>query len=468
MPKKQNGFYPSFPTDFKPPHLLSGLPEDSAILVGYSGGADSTALLHLLHRYTQGTGATLYAAHINHGIRGEEADRDEKFCRSFAEKLGVKFFSLRVSVPEIAKATGESIETAARRVRYEYFDRIMSQNNIRLLATAHNADDNLETILFNIARGTGLSGLCGIPDCRPCENGSVIRPLLNMEKSEILTYCRNNGLDFVTDSTNLSTDYTRNKIRAEILPVMKQINSRAIKNAARMSENLRTDSLCLENMTGCFMEELTDNYAIEVEKICSSSPSVVNRALIRLYDEFSGGAALEQVHIAALRELAKNAVPHSCVSLPKNIEGIIENGKLCFRKKSDVKDIPEEYEIILCEGENVISQINSKIFIGNSHSSKIIYKNSILLSIASDKINGSLVARSRRSGDRIRMGGMSKSVKKLMCDKKIPLSMRARIPMICDEDGILAIPFIGIRDKAKYTAEKASASSKTDIRFYFG
>lgn len=467
MSEKENRSYLSLPAGFKPPHLLSGLQEDSAILVGYSGGSDSTTLLHLLHKYCEKTGAELYAAHVNHGIRGKEADRDEEFCRSFTEKLGIKFFSLRVNVPEIAKTTGESIETAARRIRYEYFDRIMRENNIRVLATAHNADDNLETIIFNIARGTGLGGLCGIPDCRPCEGGSVIRPILNMEKSEILEYCRNNGLEFVTDSTNLATDYTRNKIRAEILPVMKQINSGAVKNAARMSENLRADSLCLQSMAGWFVEELRDNYAIETEKICGSPSAVVNRALIRLYDEFSGGGTLEQVHINALCELAKGAVPHSSVSLPKNIEGVIENGKLCFRKKSDTKSIHEEYEITLNEGENTISQTNSKIFIGNSQTEKIIYKNSILLSIASDKINGKLKARNRQGGDRIRMGGMSKSVKKLFCDKKIPLDLRARIPMICDNDGIVAIPFIGIRDGAKYKMEKASASSKTDIRFYF-
>ena len=456
----------NFPTGFKLPHTLSGYDQSASILVGFSGGSDSTALLHMLCRYADNTGAKIYAAHINHGIRGEEADRDEAFCKSFAEKLGVKFSSIRVNVPQIAKDSNESIETAARNIRYEYFDRLMRENNINILATAHNADDNLETILFNIARGTSLGGVCGIPDCRPCANGVVIRPILNMEKKEIVAYCRDNGLDYVTDSTNSDTEYTRNKIRAEIIPVMKQINSGAVKNAARMSENLRADSLCLESMAGWFIEELRNDYSIETEKICGSPSSVVNRALIRLYDEFSEGKSLEQAHINSLRALAQAGVPHSSVSLPGNIEAVIENKRLCFIRKQDKEGDCDSFCITLSHGSNVISQTNSEIVIGNSQNSKNVYKKSILLSLNSDKISGKLIARTRSSGDRIRMGGMSKSVKKLMCDKKIPLSLRSRLPVICDDNGILAIPFIGIRDGAKFNEEKDSAFSKTDIKFY--
>ena len=456
----------NLPTGFKLPHTLSGRSESSSILVGFSGGSDSTALLHMLSRYSESTGAKIYAAHINHGIRGAEADRDEAFCKSFAEKIGVQFSSIRVNVPQIAKDTDESIETAARRIRYEYFDRLMRENNINILATAHNADDNLETILFNIARGTSLSGICGIPDCRPCANGVVIRPILNMEKKEIIAYCTDNCLDYVTDSTNADTEYTRNKIRAEIITVMRQINSGAVKNAARMSENLRADSLCLESMAGWFIEELREDYSIETEKICGSPASVVNRALIRLYDEFSGGKSLEYTHINAMRSLALACVPHSSVSLPGNIEAVIENKRLCFIRKQDKEKECEDFYITLCEGSNIISQTNSEIVIGNSQSSKNVYKKSILLSLTSDKISGELIARKREGGDRIRMGGMSKSVKKLMCDKKIPLPLRSRLPVICDDNGILAIPLVGVRDGAKFNEEKDSAFSRTDIKFY--
>ncbi|MBR2849854.1 MAG: tRNA lysidine(34) synthetase TilS, partial [Clostridia bacterium] len=219
----------NLPVGFKQPPLLSGLDGSEAILVGFSGGADSTALLHILSRYSKDSGCRICAAHINHGIRGEEADRDEEFCRVFANTLGIELFVLHADVPTIAKQSGESIETAARRVRYDYFAKIMREQDIKILATAHNANDNLETLIFNIARGSGLGGMCGIPDSRPTECGVVIRPILSMEKSEILEYCEKNSLDFVTDSTNTDTDYTRNLIRAKTIPIMQEINSGAVK-----------------------------------------------------------------------------------------------------------------------------------------------------------------------------------------------------------------------------------------------
>jgi tRNA(Ile)-lysidine synthase len=282
-----------------------------------------------------------------------------------------------------------------------------------------------------------------------------------MEKSEILEYCEKNSLSFVTDSTNTDTDYTRNLIRAKIIPIMQEINSGAVRNAQRTCENLREDSLCLESMAGWFVEELRDGYAVEVEKISGSPASVVNRALIRLFDEISGGKTLEQTHLNSLKELARKAVPHSSVSLPCEFEGVIEGGRLCLRKK-EKKEAIEYYETELFEGRNLISQTNSEIFIGNSQNAKNIYKKSTILYIDSAKIRGTLVARQRRAGDRIRIGGMSKSVKKLMCDKKIPLELRSRLPVICDEDGIIAIPLLATKDGA---AAKNN-NNATVIQFY--
>jgi tRNA(Ile)-lysidine synthase len=451
------------PQSFKSPALLSGLDADTPILVGLSGGADSSALLHMLCSYSIQSGAKIYAAHVNHGIRGEEADRDERFCREFADALGVKLFVLRADVPKIAVERGESVETAARGVRYSYFEQIMREQKIPILATAHNANDNIETVIFNIARGSGLGGVCGIPECRPTKQGIVIRPILSMDKNEILDYCKQNSISFVTDSTNVDTDYTRNLIRSEIIPVMQRINSGAIKNATRMSQSLREDSLCLESMAGWFIEELRDGYSIEIEKLCGSPPSIVNRALIRLYDELTGGKTLEQTHINSLRELAVRAVPHSSVSLPGGIEGVIENGKLCLcpvQKKVEFDD----YSVVLCEGSNLISQTNTEIFIGNSQNAKNVYKKSIVLYIDSAKIRGELFARSRKSGDSIRTHGMHKSFKKLLCEKKIPLELRARLPIICDSDGVVAVPFVAMRDgmKADQNSDLALA-----IHIYF-
>ena len=449
------------PLEFTPPHLLSGLDADTPILAGFSGGADSTAMLYMLSVYGRSTGAKIYAAHINHGIRGAEADRDEQFCRSLCDTLGIELFVLKADVPKIAKDTGESIETAARNVRYEFFENVMRENDISLLATAHNANDNLETMLFNMARGTSLSGMCGIPETRPCEGGTVIRPILRMQKSDILSFCNENGLEFVTDSTNADTDYTRNKIRAEIIPALLEINSGAVKNAARLSKTLTADSLCLESMKNMFLEGLSDGCSVETEKLNGSPDAIVNRALLSLYSDISGGESLEAVHVTALRRLSAEEVPHSSVTLPKGIEAVIEDRRLVFRRIVKKQDI-EAYSIPLSEGNNPISQTNCEIVIVNSQNTKNIYKNSTLLSIDFAKINGSLFARSRLAGDKILMGGMHKSVKKLMCDKKIPLELRSRIPVICDGNGIVAIPFVGIRDGAR----SKDKENTTCLHFY--
>ena len=447
------------PREFKAPELLSGLDAQEPILLGLSGGADSSALLIMLAEYAKQVGSRIYAAHLNHGIRGDEADRDEQFCKELCSRVGVEFFSKKLDIPSIASASGESVETAARNARYDFFYKIMKEMGIKILATAHNADDNLETLLFNIARGTGLGGLCGIPESRPMGDCVVIRPILTMEKEKIISFCENNGLSFVTDSTNADNEYTRNKIRNRIIPILKEINPNAVRNASRMTESLKDDSLCLQSMADWFVEELGGNYSIELEKLCGSPSSIVNRALIRLYDEITGGKSLEATHINAIKELAKKGIPHSSISLPNGIEARVENGRLCLLTKGNTNFSFDAFNVLLSNGKNEITDAEVEIFLNDLNYSKNIYKKSILLSIESDTIDGALVARSRAPGDKILLGGMHKSVKKLYNEKKIPLDLRSRIPIICDKSGIIAIPFIGIRDGAR--AKQSSTADNT-------
>ena len=447
------------PREFKAPELLSGLDAQEPILLGLSGGADSSALLIMLAEYAKQVGSRIYAAHLNHGIRGDEADRDEQFCKELCSRVGVEFFSKKLDIPSIASASGESVETAARNARYDFFYKIMKEMGIKILATAHNADDNLETLLFNIARGTGLGGLCGIPESRPIGDCVVIRPILTMEKEKIISFCENNGLSFVTDSTNADNEYTRNKIRNRIIPILKEINPNAVRNASRMTESLKDDSLCLQSMADWFVEELGGNYSIELEKLCGSPSSIVNRALIRLYDEITGGKSLEATHINAIKELAKKGIPHSSISLPNGIEARVENDRLCLLTKGNTNFSFDAFNVLLSNGKNEITDAEVEIFLNDLNYSKNIYKKSILLSIESDTIDGALVARSRAPGDKILLGGMHKSVKKLYNEKKIPLELRKRIPIICDKSGIIAIPFIGIRDGAR--AKQSSTADNT-------
>ena len=183
------------------------LQENDVVAVAVSGGADSIALLHTLHSLKHELGITVVACHVNHNLRGEESIRDAQFVEDFCSinKIPVTFYSIEVKVDK-----HESVEERARKMRYECFDKLCNELNAKL-ATAHTASDNAETVFLNILRGTGTKGLCGIPPVRD----NIIRPLLRCTREEIENYCKENSLSFVTDSSNLSDDYTRNKIKSQ-------------------------------------------------------------------------------------------------------------------------------------------------------------------------------------------------------------------------------------------------------------
>lgn len=462
----KNHFSPRrLPPRFSDGEELAGLPKETPILVGYSGGADSTALLHMLWQYRQLYGTPVFAAHVHHGIRGEEADRDEDFCRRFADSLEIPLFVLHADVPRLARERGESVEATARQVRYDFFDSLMRKEGIPLLATAHNARDNLETMLFHLIRGCGLGGMCGIPQSRRCAHGTLIRPLLSVTREEILSYCQDHGLSYVEDSTNQDTEYTRNKIRSEVLPALLEINGAAEENAMRVADTLREDHLCLESMAELFLEELRCGDGLQTEKICGAPAAVVHRALRWLYEEASHGGSLTHAHVLSLCQLARVATPHATVSLPHGMEAVIEEKVLSFRPRQK-KEAPPAFFQPLFEGTNEISQINCEIVMGRSHKRKNIYKKSILLSIDSATINGTLIVRNRLPGDRILSGGMHRSVKKLLCDQKIPTELRARLPILCDDDGILAIPDVLQRDGTKPTDPHSPLAITIELGFF--
>ena len=203
-------------------------------IVGFSGGADSSAVLH----YLKDRCACVLAVHINHMIRGEEADRDELFCKSMAEKYGVEFLAVRVDVPSLAKERKKGLEETARDERYRVFGELIQKNpQYKCIVTAHNANDNGETVIFNLARGSGANGISGI---KPV-SGNVVRPLIYCTREDIIKYCLDNNIEYVTDSTNSDTDYTRNNIRHNILPQLLSINPNFLESCSRLGEILRRD-----------------------------------------------------------------------------------------------------------------------------------------------------------------------------------------------------------------------------------
>ncbi len=442
-----------FLSGFRSPLLLCPVRGD--VLLALSGGADSLALLHCLVRDARAKGYRLAAAHVHHGIRAEEADADERFCKEICEELGVEYFCLRADVPALARERGQNLEDCARCVRYEYFEELMQKEGFAILATAHHANDQLETLLLHATRGASTDGLVGIRPSRPIAYGHLVRPLLNATRAEILAFCEENSLNFVTDSTNADTAYARNRLRADVVPVLEKINPRVALAATRLCDDLARDADFLSELADTFLREHQTNEGIALSALTDAHPSISTRAIARAFLNVSGGVALSHHQVDAILALVASSDVHASYDLPEGLCAVKEEGYLRFvaQKKNSVESRP--YEQTLHKGVNVISHIGAEIFIGRSQDGKNVYKNSTRTYLDPAIIKGSLTARSRRAGDVILQGGMHKDVRKLLSAHHVPLEMRDTLPIICDEDGILLIPGITLRDGAKAKSDDA-------------
>ena len=269
-----------------------------AVVAALSGGADSVSLLQALITLRERLGITVSACHVNHCLRGEESDRDMQFCEDLCARLGVELKILKIDVAA-QQQKHESLEECARRIRYAFFDEI---SRGKKLATAHNSNDCAETVILNMLRGTGLKGLCGIPPVR----GNIIRPLIYCTRAEVERYCAENSLSFVTDSTNLCCDYTRNKVRHGILPQMLEINGSLFDTMSRMEKSLREDSELLECMASEALEKAQKNGGWVAAELAKLPKPVRARAVKQI--------------------LSANGIEPSALRINTTLE-IIENGK---------------------------------------------------------------------------------------------------------------------------------------------
>lgn len=448
------------PHFFKDPHKISGMEPSEPILVALSGGADSSALLHLLCDYAKDAECRIVAAHLNHSIRGEnyanEADRDEEFCRSLCASLGVRLFVRRLDIPALSRKSGRSLEEEARVARYEFFDEIMAREGIKLLATAHNSNDNLETQIFNLCRGCGIEGLVGIPEKRPLKKSGealVLRPILSAEKREIIEYCADNGIEYVTDSTNFVDDCTRNAIRLRVIPELDSIFPTAKRSAQRLAASAAEDADFINECAKSFIS--SHPYPILASDLLSLHQAQRKRVLALMFSSHSG-ATLESVHICALSSLLENKKNGASLSLPDGIKAQLQDGHLVFladtRKKAPAR---EQYTKSLNTGFNGIENTPFVILRTDKEEKTekltLLGKSYSLYSSAALNIAPSspLCIKNRTEGATILDGGKHKSIKKLMCDKKVPLNDRDTVPLIYSSDNAIYVPLCAIADDAK-------------------
>ena len=436
------------------PYQLAGLTPDAPMLIAFSGGADSMALVDMMQR--EYPNAPILLAHVNHGIRGEEALRDRVFCENTAAERGLEIAILDVNVPALAKEKGKSLEEAAREVRYEFFADLMSQRNIPILLTAHHADDHLETILFRIARGTGISGLCGIAPIRPFGEGDLVRPLLGFTKQEILQYCKENNLSFVTDSTNADTAYARNRIRAEVVPLLEDLYADVSHRAVRMSEELaEVDSYFCE-VADRLLVKNTTHEGTSIKALREAHPAIRRRAL-QMWFENGREVSLEAIHLQALMSLVESGDTTARVALPTGVSAYCTaRGRLTLTK---TKPQPVgEYTMPLTMGKTQIPNTDISICITPIENPDIPNKgdwNTLILAGEWKELQQTLTWRNRREGDVILRGKMHRKLRRLYAQMGMPTELRRALPLLCQGEEIVWAPFVGTSDDLKEKLARA-------------
>ncbi|KJU71987.1 tRNA lysidine(34) synthetase TilS [Clostridium baratii] len=427
------------------------------VLVGLSGGPDSVCLLHLLHSIKNTYSLKIGAAHINHMLRGDEALKDEEYAKNLCKSLGIEFYSTRLDIEKIAKERGVSTETAGRDERYRFFNEVKDKEGYTKIATAHNANDQAETIIMRMMRGTGLEGLGGIPVMR---DGIYIRPILFLERKAIEDYCEGNNLNPRIDKTNLENIYSRNKIRLDILPYMKEnFNPDVVKAINRMALLLQEDNEYINNEAiKAFLKYCTvkkDEIIINRE-LFNKEKAIITRVVRKSLTTLSKSVYdFEMKHIKEVIELG-NIGTNKRIDLPNGIYAENVYGEIYIKKKERlIKKETEVENLILAKDDIDGKEVD---FLGcliqfkveNKEKNLKFNNNDLIKYFDYDKINEYVTVRKRKNGDRIIPLGMtgSKKLKDIFINMKVPKDYRDNIPVIQFDDEIAWV--LGVKTSNTY------------------
>ncbi len=421
--------------------------QNRRICVAFSGGIDSVCLLHVLKMQAEKYDIALSAVHIEHGIRGEESLRDMHFCEDMCEKWGVPLQIEHVDIPKLVREQGGSVEEAARCVRYSIFREILKNDKADLIATAHHADDVAETVLFRLARGTGLAGMRAI-----MEYNGIVRPLLSVTREEIATYVAKNGLPHVEDSTNSDENYTRNYIRHTALPAFEKIHGNAAKHLVEFA------SLAAEEDE--FLQKLAEDAIVHVageERVPVDLPDVLFRRAclycMRRCAEDGGYSRANIAEIEKLRDLQSGR--KAAVPLPEDLKGFAAlyavregnhivfcwtvdgaplHGPYPFTAKPQLYLFPTPFEVR--EEANEAERSEKKRW----------------LCVDLDAFPDGCVVRTRQEGDMFTpFHAPRKTLKKFLTDRKIPARLSKKLPVIAKGSEVYAVVGVEIADSVKVT-----------------
>jgi len=434
------------------------------VLAGVSGGADSVALLAVLERLGPSCGVTLSAAHFNHGTRAGESDRDEAFVRKLCEARGIPL--LTGSLGTARRAAGLSVEDFLRRERYAFFEAASRQAGANRVALGHHRGDQAETVLMNIIRGSGVSGLAGIPPVR--DGGRFIRPLIDCSSREIAEYVKKEGLPFITDSSNADERYLRNRVRRTLLPELARLFNPAIGDSlCRLADVFRQED---DYMSGAARQALEawphgpSGAAIPVRGLASLHTALRRRVVLEIVRSLSGpDCAVGLDHVQAVLDLAEGGNPGGSLHLPGRLlvrrnYGCLEfirSGRFAARPRGAVagKDPGETFRVAVpVPGTLRIESLGMRMrfrVLRRPPAEPSATPRTAYLDL--DRVSGPLVVRSARPGDRIQPLGMkgNRKLSRLLIDEKIPRDRRKGIPVLADDISILWVPGLRLSERAR-------------------
>lgn len=411
------------------------------ICVAVSGGADSTALLHYLRERKEAVGYRLFAVHCEHGIRGEESLADEQFVKTLCKEWNIPLFTFRADCKTLALEKKQSLETAAREFRRECFQSLIVKGEVDFIATAHHQDDEAETVLFRLARGASLSGARGIER----ENGYFIRPFLDWTKADILSYIKEHGLQFCVDATNFERDAARNKLRLDVLPLLENTVAGAKGNLARFARLAGEDDALLYELSVSLLKRTENGYTIAF----SDKKPLFRRACLTALKGLGVGKDYTSLHLElafSLQSLERGAR----IDLPKGVVAQKTVDGIAFfvdkQEENELKASCIPFQIGENDGGRYAITVSKTPIAENGEAWKA-------LRLDGDKLPQDVFFRFREEGDTIKVfGGGTKTLKKLLNEKKIPVEERAFLPLLTDGDGrVYAVCGVEISESVKVT-----------------
>ncbi len=424
------------------------------VVIGVSGGHDSMTLLYVLESLKEELEFEIVVAHINHGVRGKEADSDEEYVKNISNELGLEFYSYKANMDEYAKQHKLTSEEAGREIRYEFFRKVLKESNATKIAVAHNKNDQAETLLMRFMRGTGIDGLRGME----FKTRDIIRPLLGIERSRIEEYCVDLDITPRIDKTNAMPIYGRNKVRLELVPYIEDtFNSGIINTLSRTSEIMKIDSDFLIKYTEEQYEKIlrksTETRIILKTSILKNLHEAIKTRVIRHAIEIlnTNLKGIEKKHIEEILDLVDVNETGKQIDITNNIIVRISYEDLIIEKNRDIKNVTFK-EKIDESGSVVIKELDSKIksYVCSKEDVDIDFNNKLVKCFDYDNIKSVIYVRNRKNGDRFSPLGMKgrKKLKDFFIDEKIPKEDRNKIPLVLDGEEIIWI--VGLRISENY------------------